>query len=128
MFHYRYDWLLSFADVQERGREYARAHPGAFEAAIEQGAGADAAFICYTSGTTGSPKGAVLTHTNALATAQMAVATEEFRVEDDYLAYLPMAWVGDAFYTLIMSLYVGFPCKCTASTAPRPTDRAWLWP
>jgi long-chain acyl-CoA synthetase len=128
MFHYRYDWLLSFADVQERGREYARTHPGAFEAAIEQGAAADAAFICYTSGTTGSPKGAVLTHANALATARMAVATEEFRVDDDYLAYLPMAWVGDAFYTLVLSLYVGFACNCPESPETVQRDLRELGP
>jgi long-chain acyl-CoA synthetase len=128
MFHYRYDWLLSFADVQERGREYARAHSGAFEAAIEQGAGTDAAFICYTSGTTGSPKGAVLTHQNALATAAMAVATEEFRVDDDYLAYLPMAWVGDAFYTLILSLYVGFAVNCPESPETVQRDLRELGP
>ena len=128
MFHYKYDWLLSFAELQERGREYARAHPGAFEAEIEQGAADDVAFICYTSGTTGSPKGAMLTHANALATAAMAVAAEDIRVDDDYLAYLPMAWVGDAFYTLILSLYVGFTCNCPESPETVQRDLRELGP
>jgi long-chain acyl-CoA synthetase len=112
---FRVVWLRSFAEVQELGREFARTHPGYFEAEIDRGAPGDLAFVCYTSGTTGSPKGAMITHANAVETAQMAARAEDFRVDDDYLAYLPMAWVGDAFYTLIMSLYVGFACNCPES-------------
>src|SRR6185295_8464522 len=125
---YRVDWLRSFAEVEELGREFARTHPGYFEAEIDKGAPGDLAFVCYTSGTTGSPKGAMLTHGNAVATAKMAVDSEEFRVTDDYLAYLPMAWVGDAFYTLIMSLYVGFACNCPESPETVQRDLRELGP
>src|SRR5262249_56906309 len=106
--------LRSFAGAQARGRECAQPRGGHCEAEVEAGSPADLAFVCYTSGTTGNPKGAMITHANAVSTADMAVASEDFRVDDDYLAYLPMAWVGDAFYTLIMSLYVGFACNCPA--------------
>src|SRR5687768_7643685 len=66
MLHYKHDWLKSFADVEALGREFGAAHGGYFDAAIEQGKADDLAFVCYTSGTTGSPKGAMLTHANAL--------------------------------------------------------------
>ena len=125
---YRVDWLRSFAEVQELGREFARTHPGYFEAEIDRGAPGDLAFVCYTSGTTGSPKGAMITHANAVETAQMAARAEDFRVDDDYLAYLPMAWVGDAFYTLIMSLYVGFACNCPESPETVQRDLRELGP
>jgi long-chain acyl-CoA synthetase len=128
MLHYRHDWLRPFADVEALGREFAKAHPGYFEAAIEGGQADDLAFVCYTSGTTGSPKGAMLTHRNALETARMAVDAETFRVDDDYLAYLPMAWVGDAFYTLILSLYVGFACNCPESPETVQRDLRELGP
>jgi long-chain acyl-CoA synthetase len=124
----RFDWLHSFAEVQELGREFARTHPGFFEAEIDKGRPDDLAFVCYTSGTTGNPKGAMITHGNAVATATMAVAAEDFRVDDDYLAYLPMAWVGDAFYTLIMSLYVGFACNCPESPETVQRDLRELGP
>jgi len=128
MLHYRYDWLRSFQEVQELGRTFGREHPGHFEVEVEQGRPDDVAFICYTSGTTGSPKGAMLTHANAVVTAEVAARAEEFRVDDDYLAYLPMAWVGDAFYTLVMSLYIGFACNCPESPETVQRDLRELGP
>ena len=128
MLHYKHEWLKSFADVQALGREFGRTHAGDFEAAIEQGQGDDLAFVCYTSGTTGSPKGAMITHANALETAKTAMRAEDFRLDDDYLAYLPMAWVGDAFYTLIMSIVVGFAINCPESPETVQRDLRELGP
>ena len=128
MLHHRYDWLKSFQEVQELGRKFGGQHPGRLEAEIETGRPEDDAFICYTSGTTGTPKGAIISHGNALETARMAVAAEDFRTEDDYLAYLPMAWIGDAFYTLILSLYVGFACNCPESPETVQRDLRELGP
>jgi long-chain acyl-CoA synthetase len=128
MLHYRYDWLKAFDEIQELGRRFGEAHPGHFEAEVAKGVPEDVAFVCYTSGTTGHPKGAIITHANAVMTARIAAAAEEFRVDDDYLAYLPMAWVGDAFYTLIMSLYVGFACNCPESPETVQRDLRELGP
>ena len=128
MLHYKHDWLKSFTDVQALGREFGRTHAGYFEAAVEQGQADDLAFVCYTSGTTGNPKGAMITHANALETAKMAMCAEDFRVDDDYLAYLPMAWVGDAFYTLVMSLVVGFAINCPESPETVQRDLRELGP
>jgi long-chain acyl-CoA synthetase len=128
MLHYRHDWLKSFADVEALGREFAKTHPDSFEAAIEAGKADDLAFICYTSGTTGSPKGAMLTHANAIETAKIAGAIEKYRPEDEYLAYLPMAWVGDAFYTLVLSLYAGFAVNCPESPETVQRDLRELGP
>jgi long-chain acyl-CoA synthetase len=128
MLAYRQDWLRSFADVEALGRERAKRDPSFFEAEIEKGRADDLAFVCYTSGTTGNPKGAMLTHANGIETARTAVAAEDFRPDDDYLAYLPMAWVGDAFYTLIMSLYVGFACNCPESPETVQRDLRELGP
>ncbi|HKC91413.1 MAG TPA: AMP-binding protein, partial [Candidatus Limnocylindria bacterium] len=128
MLAYRHDWLKSFADVEAVGR--ARTGPDAalFEREIEQGKSDDVAFVCYTSGTTGHPKGAMISHKNSIETARMAVSSEDFRIDDDYLAYLPMAWMGDAFYTLVMGLYVGFTCNCPESPETVQRDLRELGP
>ena len=128
MLEYKHAWLKSFADVVALGRAQASTDPERFEREIEQGTGDDIAFVCYTSGTTGNPKGAMISHKNGIETARMAVQTETFRLDDDYLAYLPMAWMGDAFYTLVMSLYVGFTVNCPESPETVQRDLRELGP
>jgi long-chain acyl-CoA synthetase len=128
MLHYRYDWLKSFAEVQELGREFGRTHPGYFEAEVDKGTPGDVAIICYTSGTTGNPKGAMLTHGNAVAIVDAFGKAEELRPDDESLAYLPMAWAGDAVYTLFMSLVVGFCANCPESPETVQRDLRELGP
>ena len=128
MTQYRFDWLRSFAEVEELGRKFGGGHPGYFEAEIAKGHATDVAWICYTSGTTGSPKGAMLTHANNIATAHGAVKAEDIRPDDEWLAYLPMAWVGDTFYTLALSLVVGFTVNCPESPETVQRDLRELGP
>jgi long-chain acyl-CoA synthetase len=125
---YRFDWLRSFGEVQELGRAFAREHPGYFEAEIAKGVPDDVAMICYTSGTTANPKGAMLTHRNAIETAHALLQAEPIRPDDEYLAYLPMAWVGDAFYTLVLSLEVGSVVNCPESPETVQRDLRELGP
>jgi long-chain acyl-CoA synthetase len=128
MLKYQYDWLLSFADVQARGREFAASHAGFFEAEVAKGRAEDIAMICYTSGTTGTPKGAMLSHGNAIEIAKIFMKAEDVRREDEWLAYLPMAWVGDSIYSLVLSLSAGFTCNCPESPETVQRDLRELGP
>ena len=128
MLHYKHDWLRSYQSVQALGREFAAKNPGFFEAEIEKGKPEDVAIICYTSGTTGNPKGVMLTHANAIALAESFRKADDVRPEDDALAYLPMAWAGDAAYTLFLSLVVGFCANCPESPETVQRDLRELGP
>jgi long-chain acyl-CoA synthetase len=128
MLHYKHDWLRSYQSVQELGREFGAKHPGYFEAEIEKGQPEDVAIICYTSGTTGNPKGVMLTNSNAIALAESFREADDVRPEDDALAYLPMAWAGDAAYTLFLSLVVGFCANCPESPETVQRDLRELGP
>lgn len=107
MLAYRQPMLRSYADVQALGREFAQASPGYFEREVDAGAADDVAMIAYTSGTTGTPKGALLSHRNMVATAENFVAAEQVQRGDNWLAYLPMAWVGDVMFSLASALVGG---------------------
>jgi long-chain acyl-CoA synthetase len=128
MVHYKADWVKSFAEVQALGRERAAREPDAFAAEVERGRPEDVALICYTSGTTGNPKGAMLTHDNVIAVARSFVSVEKIVASDDYLAYLPMAWVGDALYSMVLSLVVGFCMNCPESPETVQRDLRELGP
>ena len=128
MLHYKHDWLRSYQSVQELGREFGAKHSGYFDAEVEKGKPEDVAIICYTSGTTGNPKGVMLTHANALALAEAFRKADDVRPEDNALAYLPMAWAGDAAYTLFLSLVVGFCSNCPESPETVQRDLRELGP
>ena len=125
---YRHDWLKSFEDVQEAGRKFGVEHPGFFEKQIELGRADDVAIISYTSGTTGSPKGAMITHANAIGVAESFRQASRLVPEDTSLAYLPMAWAGDSVYTLFASLVAGFCANCPESPETVQRDLRELGP
>ena len=114
--NYRDASLHSFAEIQQRGRAFDRDNPGFFDAEVAAGKGADAGIILYTSGTTGQPKGVVLTNDNLLAGARIGVDQENLGEDDDALGYLPMAWVGD-YVVFAQSVLAGFCLNCPESGA-----------
>ena len=128
MFHYRDPVLRSFEALEQLGREFGAQHPGYVENEIEKGRPGDVALLCYTSGTTGRPKGAMLSHENLIASATAFLASTELRPDDDWLAYLPMAWIGDAVYTLVVQTLVGFACNCPESPETVQRDLRELGP
>jgi long-chain acyl-CoA synthetase len=115
MRHYQDPSLVSLDAVRELGRAFGREHPGAFEEEIARGKADDVAVICYTSGTTGRPKGAMLTHRNLILTARNAVAREKLSSADEVVAYLPMAWIGDHMFSFGQSIVAGFTTNCPES-------------
>jgi len=115
--HYADTCLLSLEALQEAGRKFGREHPGFFDEAVAQGGADDVAIIAYTSGTTGRPKGTMLSHRNLIATARNAVDREGLTASDEVVAYLPMAWIGDHMFSFAQSIVAGFATNCPESAA-----------
>ncbi len=99
--------LISFPDVIKLGREFDDAHDGAFEENLRLGTEDDTAFIYYTSGTTGLPKGAIMTHRALITTARGFVSRYPLTEQDDLISNFPAAWVGDSYFATIPHLLTG---------------------
>jgi long-chain acyl-CoA synthetase len=112
MRHYDHTHIKAFTYVQEMGIEFEKVNPGYVDREIEKVQPDDIALIAYTSGTTGNPKGVVLTHANLITNARSLSAMEDHRPTDQIMAYLPMAWIGDGVLSIAMFLNTGFTVNC----------------
>jgi len=116
MRHYDQDFLDLYAEVQDQGRAYDRDNPDFYEASVAQGTGDDTCFMLYTSGTTGRPKGVILSFSNMIETSRNNIEQEGLSEKDDILAYLPMAWIGDNIFSFAQSYVAGFCVSCPESS------------
>jgi long-chain acyl-CoA synthetase len=114
---YAEPFLMSLEQVQELGRKFTLDNPTHFEDELGKGTADDLAIICYTSGTTGMPKGTMLSHRNLILTARNAATREGLRSDEEVVAYLPMAWVGDHIFSYAQSIVTGFTVNCPESTS-----------
>jgi len=99
--------LLSFSEVIVLGKQYETIHPDLFEHNVAKSREGDTAFIYYTSGTTGLPKGARLTHQALISTAAGFITRFPLDENDDLISNFPAAWVGDSFFATIPHLLTG---------------------
>ena len=120
--HYDQPCLHAYAEVQEQGRGFDADNPDFFESAVARGKGGDLAIILYTSGTTGRAKGVMLSFDNVIVTAQNGIELEGLTENEEVLAYLPMAWVGDNLFSFAQSYVGGFCVSCPESGDTVLTD------
>jgi long-chain acyl-CoA synthetase len=84
--------------------------------------------MLYTSGTTGKPKGVVLSNRNIIETSKNSADFDKLREGDEVLAYLPMAWVGDFIFSIGQAYYTGFCVNCPESADTMMTDLREIGP
>jgi long-chain acyl-CoA synthetase len=108
MRRYHQEFLMSIKKVQELGRGLDREEPDLFETMISEGNGEDICLLFYTSGTTALPKGALLTHWNMLSMGKNLMAVDPCYDTDDFVSYLPFAWIGEQMMSISCGLQVGY--------------------
>ncbi len=126
--HYNQPQLASYDSLREAGQARARAQPRFFEGEIAKTVPSDTAIMMYTSGTTGSAKGVVLTHDNLIRSSRAYAELEGLRDDEEVLAYLPMAWIGQNVFSYAQWMVVGFRINCIESGETVITDMREIGP
>lgn len=118
--------LSPVAEVIEEGRRRLSddpTEPGAMERELATGQGSDLAIILYTSGTTGRPKGVMLSYHNVVAAARIGCDFDKLTDRDEIIAYLPIAWVGDHIFSYAQAIIAGLCVNCPESPDTVVDDR-----
>ncbi len=100
--------LISLKEVMKMGEEIDKKEPGLFEDTINKGKGDDLCLLFYTSGTTALPKGALLTHYNMLTMGKNLMRVDPYYETDDFVSYLPFAWIGEQMMSISCGIQAGF--------------------
>lgn len=106
--NYTEPFLLDFREVEARGQAYEKEHPQVFAAMVGQGKSSDVAILSTTSGTTGNPKLAVLTHGNLISMGRNLMKVDPMTPDDEFVSFLPLAWIGEQMMSIACGLQVGF--------------------
>jgi long-chain acyl-CoA synthetase len=128
MRHYRQRELAPYDRLLEEGRAAHARDPGFIEAEIAKGSGEDTAAMFFTSGTTGNPKGVVLTHRALIDRARTAAEMEGLSDRDVVLAYLPPAWIGQNIFSYAQPFVTGYCICCPESAETVMTDMREIGP
>jgi len=108
LWFYKNEALLSIEDLMALGRAYENEHPDLFEQNIAQGEGEDIGLILYTSGTTGLPKGAMVSYKSYLIAIQDMRKIDPLTPEDRYVSIIMPAWAAEQILGVIGQLWTGF--------------------
>ena len=125
---YDHGAMNALADVQAEGRAAHQRHEDEMDRRIAGLGYDDTCVMLYTSGTTGKPKGVVLSNRNIIETAKNTCAFDHLTEAEEVLAYLPMAWVGDFIFSIGQAYWAGFTVNCPESAQTMMTDLREIGP
>ena len=125
---YEQEFLHDYTDLRQSGIEFDRDNPGFYDQQVAAGRGDEISIMLYTSGTTGNPKGVVLSNDNVIITARNGIVREGLSSSEEVLAYLPMAWVGDNLFSYAQSYVAGFCVSCPEDAATVSSDLREIGP
>ena len=125
---YDHNALSSFADIQKKGVDLRKSHESELDKIRSSITLDDICVMLYTSGTTGRPKGVVLSNRNIIETSKNSSEFDNLKPGEETVAYLPMAWVGDFIFSVGQAYWMGFCVNCPESAETLNTDLREIGP
>ena len=126
--NYQQTGLASLTDLQQQGEQFAKQHPGFFDKEVATNQADDVAAMFFTSGTTGNPKGVVHTHRSLLDRAKAGADFDHLSENEEVLAYMPPAWIGQNIFSYAQWLSCGYVVNCPESAATVNIDLKEIGP
>ena len=122
MYGYEAPGLMAFEEVDALGDRFRDRFPGEFVRRTGEIEPEDIALLCTTSGTTSVPKLAMLSHANLLAMAEQMVGVDPMGPGDEFVSFLPLAWIGEQMVGVASALLAGFTVNFPEETATVRAD------
>ena len=126
--NYQQTGLASLTGLQQQGEQFAKQHPGFFDKEVATNQADDVAAMFFTSGTTGNPKGVVHTHRSLLDRAKAGADFDHLSENEEVLAYMPPAWIGQNIFSYAQWLSCGYVVNCPESAATVNIDLKEIGP
>ncbi|OYT92538.1 MAG: long-chain fatty acid--CoA ligase [Burkholderiales bacterium PBB3] len=120
--------LASLDTLLASGKAFSAQHPDFFKTEVTKAVPSDVAAMFFTSGTTGNPKGVVHTHNSLLDRARVGAAFDKLTGDEEVLAYLPPAWIGQNIFSYSQWLACGYVVNCPESAATVTIDLKEIGP
>ncbi len=122
------DWFMDFRDLCDLGKKARERSPESFQAMVGKGRPDDVCFLCLTSGTTGLPKGAMMTHRNYINMGVQITKVDPLEQTDEYLSFLPFAWIGEQMNSFGVALATGITLNFPESVETAMEDLKEIGP
>ncbi len=120
--------LGSVDELLAAGAVFSKQHLDFYKEQVAMGVKEDVAAMFFTSGTTGNPKGVVHTHSTLIDRAQAGAEFDHLTANEDVLAYLPPAWIGQNIFSYAQWLVAGYVVNCPESAATVTIDLKEIGP
>ena len=122
------DWFIDIQDIYKLGEKEHAESPDLFETLVDQGKPDDPCHLCLTSGTTGLPKGTIMTHKNYINMGVKITEVDPLEPTDEYVSFLPFAWIGEQMNSFGVAMATGITINFPESVETAMSDLKEIGP